>query len=144
MHDPLEDPLVRDVLEHEHASSRYRGALEIADCDGIAENGFCVTPEHAGVDRVRLTARVNAGRVVAVAFHADGCALAKGATALLARAMLGAHVRDVASWTETDVERIVGLPFTPFSVACAELALNAFRDGAPAVRGVADPVPVPA
>jgi NifU-like protein involved in Fe-S cluster formation len=96
-----------------------RNAGEIAEADATIdlENPACG-------DTLRLTLKVNDGRVVQAKFKAKGCVAAIACASALTELLVGASLPDAANLLRDDVSRAVGgLPQA--STHAAQLAIDA-------------------
>ena len=114
---------------------RLAGALDRPDGDGRAGGGACD-------DRVRITIRVDDGRLAAVRFATDGCPATLAAAAWLAAAAEGRTLLDAARLGS--VETLASLTVTPARRRCVDVAVDALHAalGDAVVRG-AGQAPVP-
>lgn len=69
------------ILEHSR-STRHRGVLDPADADQEGINPSCG-------DELRLTLRMDEGRISAARFDGQGCAISQASAALMAKAIEG-------------------------------------------------------
>jgi nitrogen fixation NifU-like protein len=100
------------VVEH-FSNPRNMGTLPDADVTSEAANPCCG-------DRIRLYARVEAGRVAACTFLAYGCAVALAIASLLTEAVVGQPVDALAGWDEGRLIALAG-GLAPGQRHCATL-----------------------
>jgi nitrogen fixation NifU-like protein len=116
------DPLYReDILDHARASP-YRGRLEHPDLAAELSNLTCG-------DRVRLEMRVApTGRVLAVRFDGEGCALSQAAASMLAERIDGATLAEARRFSsEAMLGLLAGVYLTPVRARCWLLAWRAMQ-----------------
>jgi nitrogen fixation NifU-like protein len=113
------------VVEH-FTSPRNLGALPGADVTAEAANACCG-------DRIRLYARVRAGRVAACSFVAYGCAPALAVGSLLTEAAVGQGFDDLTAFDEERVADLAG-GLTPGQRHCARLGSDVLHALARACR----------
>lgn len=110
------------LLDH-YRHPRNQGRLEAPDIAAEEYNPLCG-------DRVRIEARLEAGRIVEVRFDGRGCALCLGAASILTERIQG---RSLEALQNLDAEEFVGeLQSTPRAsrLKCALLPWMAFRHAA--------------
>lgn len=101
---------------------RRAGAIEGASADVRVENPACG-------DRLRLSVRVEEGRVTDAAFQAQGCTASIGCGSALAEWLVGRSVAEMRAVTAAEVEALVdGLPEA--SRHAAVLCVDAARQAA--------------
>jgi len=106
------------VIDH-FSNPRNLGPLAGPDATAEVANPCCG-------DRLRLDARVIAGRVAGCTFLAYGCAPAIAVGSLLTEAVVGKAVGDLAGFDEARVAGLAG-GLTPCQRHCAELGRNALQ-----------------
>lgn len=74
--------LYQAAILEQSRSTRHRGVLDPADADQEGINPSCG-------DELRLTLRVDAGRIVVARFDGQGCAISQASAALMAKAIEG-------------------------------------------------------
>ena len=77
------------ILEHAR-STRNRGVLDPADADQEGVNPSCG-------DELRLTLRVDGGRIGAARFEGRGCAISQASAAMMTKAIEGHTVEDAGA-----------------------------------------------
>jgi nitrogen fixation NifU-like protein len=104
------------LLDH-FKNPRHAGDLQDSDAVVEIENPVCG-------DVIRLSLKMNAGRIAAIAFKAKGCVPAMACGSALTELALGKTVSEARKVSREDVIRHVdGLP--PASTHAAQLALDA-------------------
>jgi nitrogen fixation NifU-like protein len=112
-------PLYSDIVMDHFANPRNVG--EVAEPDALAE----VTNPVCG-DMLRLSLRVEDGRIVEARFRAFGCAAAIAASSMTTELLTGRTLEEAGRITEDDVaEALGGLP--PNKMHCAALAEEAIQ-----------------
>lgn len=82
--------LYQAAILEQSRSTRHRGVLDPADADQEGINPSCG-------DELRLTLRVEAGRIVAARFDGQGCAISQASAALMAKAIEGRTVEEATA-----------------------------------------------
>jgi len=112
-------PLYSNIVMDHFANPRNVG--EVAEPDALAE----VTNPVCG-DMLRLSLRVEDGRIVEARFRAFGCAAAIAASSMTTELLTGRTLEEAGRITEDDVaEALGGLP--PNKMHCAALAEEAIQ-----------------
>ena len=111
------------ILDH-YRRPRNFGALDAPDAVREGANPLCG-------DRVRFELAVGeGGRVAAVRFKGDACAIAVASASLLGERVAGGRAGDVAGLTLDDVLAMLGAPVAPGRMACARLPLDVLQAAA--------------
>lgn len=93
-----------DAFKDHVANPRNAGSLADADAEAELTNPVCG-------DTLRLTLRLDAGRIVAARFLAHGCAATIACGSALAEMLEGMTAEDAARLTRQDIaRRLDGLP----------------------------------
>lgn len=82
--------LYQAAILEQSRSTRHRGVLDPADADQEGINPSCG-------DELRLTLRLDAGRIAAARFDGQGCAISQASAALMAKAIEGRTVAEAAA-----------------------------------------------
>ncbi len=121
--------LYQAAILEQARSTRHRGTLDPADADQEGVNPSCG-------DELRLTLRVEEGRIAAARFDGHGCAISQASAALMASAIEGqtpaeaaalvAHVKDMVhgDGVHADLGELAlleGVRRLPARVKCATL-----------------------
>lgn len=106
------------IVDH-IANPRNVGELENPSGAGDVTNEVCL-------DRIRLTVRIEAERIVDAKVKASGCPPTIAAASVLTELIIGKSFGELQSLTRKDVEDALGhLP--PAKKHCAVLAIDALR-----------------
>lgn len=118
------------ILEH-YRKPRNFGHLEHATASGTEANPLCG-------DNITMELILDASheKVEDVRFSGEGCAISVASASLLSQEVKGKSVKSVAALSQTDVEKMVGVPLSPVRIKCAltslmalNRALGSTRDG---------------
>lgn len=82
--------LYQAAILEQSRSTRHRGVLDPADADQEGINPSCG-------DELRLTLRVEAGRIVAARFDGQGCAISQASAAMMAKAIEGSTLDEATA-----------------------------------------------
>lgn len=101
------------------ANPRNVGELENPSGIGDVINEVCL-------DRIRLTVRIEGGRLSDAKVKASGCPPTLAAASVLTELIIGRNVEEVSSLTRNDIANALGhLP--PAKIHCTALAIDALR-----------------
>jgi nitrogen fixation NifU-like protein len=120
--------LYSDVIRERWRRPRFRGSLP--DATAVAEdvNPLCG-------DRVRLTMKVEAGRVVGARFTGDSCAICTAASDVLAELLPGLTPDEAVALGAEDLLAVLDADIRPTRMRCVTLPLSvmaaALRSGHP-------------
>ena len=119
--------LYSDAVRERWRHPRFRGT--VPDANAIAEdvNPLCG-------DRVRMTARVDGGRVEAVRFTGDSCAICAASADVLAELAEGRTATEASAVDTADILEVLGTDVKPTRMRCVTLPLGVLRN---ALTGVA-------
>ena len=82
-------------------------------------------------DVVRIDVRLDAeGRVAAVAWEGDGCAISQASASLLTDEVKGMTIEEVKAFPSERLLELLGIPLSMARVKCALLALKVLKAGA--------------
>jgi len=117
------DDLQREIILDHARNPRYPGILDPADIDHEEDNPLCG-------DRLRLTLRLDAeGRISAVAWDAEGCAICQASASMLAERILGQSLAEARQITREEMLDMIGIPLAINRVKCGLLPLKALSVG---------------
>jgi nitrogen fixation NifU-like protein len=115
------------ILDH-YRHPRNWGILQPCDIDHEEKNPLCG-------DRLRLTMRVHDGRIVALGWSGEGCAISQAAASMLGEIVLGKTLEEARQLTKEDVLELLGIPLGPVRLKCALLSLKVLKVGAYGLAG---------
>jgi nitrogen fixation protein NifU and related proteins len=116
----MEDPLYREIiLEHWQHPQNF-GVIEGADFDESGNNPLCG-------DQLRLTGKVEEGKLTQIAFTGQGCAISRASASLLTERIEGQTIEEIGKLSATDVLDELGLSLTPARMKCALLVYSCLR-----------------
>lgn len=117
------DDLRREIILDHARNPRYPGVLSPADVDHEEDNPLCG-------DRLRLTLRLDAdGRIDAVAWDGEGCAISQASASMLAERILGMPLAEARQITRDEMLELIGIPLALNRVKCGLLPLKALAVG---------------
>ena len=110
-----------EILEHSR-NPRHHGTLEHPDFTYEDANPLCG-------DRIRVDVSVEAGRVSAVRFSGQGCAISQAAASMLCEKVMGMELEQVKSISRDDMLEMLGIELGPVRLKCALLGLKTLKAG---------------
>ncbi len=121
------DDLQREIILDHARNPRFPGVLDPADIDHEESNPLCG-------DRLRLTLQLDAaGRIAAVAWDGEGCAISLASASMLAERILGLPLGEARSLTREEMLDMIGIPLAMNRVKCGLLPLKALYLGSEGV-----------
>ncbi|MFJ7366337.1 Fe-S cluster assembly sulfur transfer protein SufU [Peribacillus frigoritolerans] len=133
------DTLYRQVIMDHYKKPRNRGMLEDGSMTIDMNNPTCG-------DRIRLTMKIEDGKVSDVKFDGDGCSISMSSASMMTQAIKGKDVDTALAMSETfslmiqgkeyddemdlgDIEALQGVSKFPARIKCATLAWKAMEKG---------------
>ena len=111
---------IRDsILEH-YKRPRNFGALDPHDLEWHDHNPLCG-------DELGVHVRVEDGRVAALRFHGQGCAISQAAASIASEELVGMPVDDVPVLSAEWMLDLLGIDISPTRRKCALLGLKVMR-----------------
>ena len=115
------DDLYRDqILEHYKRPHNF-GRLEAFDLDYEDTNPFCGDEQHV---YIKLG---DDGRVSAVSFEGQGCAISTAATSLLTDELIGMSREELLRMPKEEVLDLLGIEISATRMKCAMLGLKVVK-----------------
>src|SRR5205807_6587528 len=106
------DPLYREIiLEHWQHPQNY-GVIKNADFDVSENNPLCG-------DEIRLTGKIENGKLIKIAFSGDGCAISRASASLFTEEIKGERLDAIKKKKDKDVLALLGIELTPARTKCA-------------------------
>ncbi len=101
------------ILQHYRAPKNF-GPLDDANRVGDESNPLCG-------DHITLRLKVDpaSGKIDAVRFQGDGCAISVASTSMLTEKLSGLSLEEAGRLTRDDVIGMLGIPLSPVRVKCA-------------------------
>ena len=118
------------ILDH-YSQPRNWGVLSPADIDHEENNPLCG-------DKLRLTMRVEDGKIAALAWSGEGCAISRASASMLGETLVGKTLEEARSVTKEDVLEMLGIELGPVRLKCALLSLKVLKVGAWGIAGWQD------
>ncbi|MEB2626980.1 MULTISPECIES: Fe-S cluster assembly sulfur transfer protein SufU [Peribacillus] len=133
------DTLYRQVIMDHYKKPRNKGMLEDGSMTIDMNNPTCG-------DRIRLTMKIEDGKVSDVKFDGDGCSISMSSASMMTQAIKGKDVETALAMSETfslmiqgkeyddemdlgDIEALQGVSKFPARIKCATLAWKAMEKG---------------
>ncbi len=118
------DELYRDqILEHYKRPHNF-GRLEDYDLDHEDTNPFCGDEQHV---YIKLD---DAGKVTAVSFEGQGCAISTAATSLLTDELVGLTREELLRIPKEEVLELLGIEISATRMKCAMLGIKVVKSAA--------------
>ena len=115
------------ILDH-YSQPRNWGVLDPADIDHEENNPLCG-------DKLRLTMRVEDGKIAALAWSGEGCAISQASASMLGETLVGKTLEEARAMTKEDVLEMLGIELGPVRLKCALLSLKVLKVGAWGLSG---------
>jgi len=116
------DPLYREIiLEHWQHPQNY-GVVDKPDIDVEEFNPLCG-------DMIRLTGRIEDGKLAKVAFKGEGCVISKASASLFTEDIKGKSLTALKKIKEQDVLNLLEIELTPARTKCALLIYKTLQIG---------------
>lgn len=117
------------VLEH-YRKPRNFGHLDHATTHATEANPLCG-------DNITVEILLSADKdtIEDLRFSGEGCAISVASASMLTLAMKGKSVKEVANFSQKDIEKMVGVPLSPVRLKCALTSLAALNHAVDASRG---------
>lgn len=120
----MDESIYREQLIDLYENPLNFGELADADWSYEEDNPLCG-------DVVRIDVKLGAdGRVVAIAWQGDGCAISQAAASLLTEEVKGLTLEEVRNFSKERLLELVGVPLSMARVKCALLSLKVLKAGA--------------
>lgn len=133
------DTLYRQVIMDHYKKPRNKGMLEDGSMTIDMNNPTCG-------DRIRLTMKIEDGKVSDVKFDGDGCSISMSSASMMTQAIKGKDVDTALAMSQTfslmiqgkeyddeidlgDIEALQGVSKFPARIKCATLAWKAMEKG---------------
>ncbi|MFE0503687.1 Fe-S cluster assembly sulfur transfer protein SufU [Peribacillus butanolivorans] len=133
------DTLYRQVIMDHYKKPRNKGMLEDGSMTIDMNNPTCG-------DRIRLTMKIEDGKVSDVKFDGDGCSISMSSASMMTQAIKGKDVNTALAMSQTfslmiqgkeyddeidlgDIEALQGVSKFPARIKCATLAWKAMEKG---------------
>ncbi|MEI6687970.1 MAG: SUF system NifU family Fe-S cluster assembly protein [Thermoleophilia bacterium] len=128
----MDDELYRENLMDHYRHPRNHGTLEHPDCEAEGKNPLCG-------DEVEIDVQVADGRIAAIRFAGNGCAVSQAATSMLTELVEGLPVEEAAALPSQAIIDELGIPLSAMRVKCAVLGLGTLKVALH--RGAGTPLP---
>ena len=114
------DPLYREIILEQWQNPQNFGVIKNADFDVVDNNPLCG-------DQIRLTGKIENGKLTKIAFSGDGCAISRASASLFTEEIKGESLSLIKKMKEKDVLVLLGIELTPARTKCALLVYNTLR-----------------
>lgn len=134
----MDDALYREEILDHYQSSTHRGRLDAPDYVAELDNPLCG-------DHIRLEVNADAeGRIRAIRFDGEGCALSQAGASMLAEELEGKTLVEARRFTSEDMLGLLGVPLTPTRIKCWILGWRALQHAIPpTIRPASQPSSAP-
>ena len=116
----MDDELYRENLLDHYRHPRNHGTLEHPDCEAEGKNPLCG-------DEVEFDVAVVDGRISAIRFVGNGCAVSQAAMSMLTELVEGLPVDEAAALPSQAIIDELGIPLSAMRVKCAVLGLATLK-----------------
>jgi nitrogen fixation NifU-like protein len=116
------DPLYREIILEHWEHPQNHGVLKNADIDVTETNPLCG-------DAMRLTLKIEKGRVEEILFSGDGCAISQASASLFTEEIKGKDQEEIKKITSEEVLSLLGIQLTPARTKCALLVFITLKKG---------------
>ena len=119
----MSEDLYREIILDRFRDPQFRGEMAESDVDASESNPLCG-------DELRIQLKFDeAGKVSAVGWTGQGCAISLSSADMLAERMIGLSVEEIRALTKDDVLSMMGIDPGPTRVKCALLSLSTIKKG---------------
>jgi nitrogen fixation protein NifU and related proteins len=110
------------ILDH-YNNPRHWGLVPHADIDHEENNPLCG-------DHLRLTMKVEDGKIVDLGWGGGGCAISQAAASMLGEMLVGKTLEEARAIQKEDILEMLGIELGPVRLKCALLSLKVMKVGA--------------
>ncbi|HVO44303.1 MAG TPA: iron-sulfur cluster assembly scaffold protein [Aggregatilineales bacterium] len=115
------------ILDH-YKDPRNWGAVVPADIDHEESNPLCG-------DHLRLTMKIEDGRIAKVGWEGGGCAISQASASMLGEILVGKTLEEARAITKEQLLEMLGIELGPVRLKCALLSLKVLKVGAYGLAG---------
>ncbi len=115
------------ILDH-YKNPRHWGALPNPDIDHEESNPLCG-------DHLRLTMKVEDGKIADIGWEGAGCAISQAAASMLGEILVGKTLEEAQAISKEDILDLLGIELGPVRLKCALLSLKVMKVGAYGLAG---------
>lgn len=116
--------MYRDMILDHYRNPRNWGLVENPDIDHAEDNPTCG-------DHLHLTVKLDdQGRVAAVGWEGEGCAISQASASLLGEEIMGKTLEELKHFSKEDILDLLGISIGPVRLKCALLSLKVLKAGA--------------
>jgi nitrogen fixation protein NifU and related proteins len=116
------DPLYREIILEHWQNPQNAGVIKNTDFDVMEVNPLCG-------DKIRLTGKLENGKLTEIAFEGVGCAISQASASLFTEDVKGESLVLLKDKREKDVLDLLGIELTPARTKCALLVLKTLQNG---------------
>ena len=117
------DMYQENILDHSR-SPRHWGLLDEHTHHAEDDNPLCG-------DQLEVTLRVDeTGKIVAVGWDGQGCAISQAAASMLGEEILGKSLDDIKAYDKDAIFELIGIPLSMNRIKCALLSLKVVKAAA--------------
>ena len=118
------DDFYREMILDHYKNPRNYGTLEQPDFTYEDDNPLCG-------DRIRIDVKLDeAGRVAAVRFSGQGCAISQASASMLTEEIMGKTLEELRRFDKDALLEMLGIQLSPVRLKCALLSLKVLKAGA--------------
>ena len=117
------DALYRDYILDHYKRPRNFGTLDPHDLEAHDHNPLCG-------DELGVHIRVEAGKIAALRFHGQGCAISQAAASIASEELIGMPIEQIGKLDAGWVIDLLGIDISPTRRKCALLSLKVTRGAA--------------
>jgi len=118
------DDFYREMILDHYKNPRNYGTLEQPDFTYEDDNPLCG-------DRIRIDVKLDeAGRVAAVRFSGQGCAISQASASMLTEEIMGKTLDELRRFDKDALLEMLGIQLSPVRLKCALLSLKVLKAGA--------------
>ena len=118
------DDFYRELILDHYKNPRNYGTLEHPDFTYEDDNPLCG-------DRIRIDVKLDEeGRVAAVRFSGQGCAISQASASMLTEEIMGKTLEELRRFDKDALLEMLGIQLSPVRLKCALLSLKVLKAGA--------------
>jgi nitrogen fixation NifU-like protein len=118
------DDFYRELILDHYKNPRNYGTLEQPDFTYEDDNPLCG-------DRIRIDVKLDEqGRVAAVRFSGQGCAISQASASMLTEEIMGKTLEELRRFDKDALLEMLGIQLSPVRLKCALLSLKVLKAGA--------------
>lgn len=116
----MEEQLYREVIMEHFKNPQNYGVIENADFDVSENNPLCG-------DEIRVTGRMEDGKLVEIKFQSRGCAISKAGVSIMTEKFLGSETEKIIKSKAEDFLEDLEINLSASRVKCALLGYSTLK-----------------